>query len=485
MLFTPKNLVLALSLTLFSTQQFAVEIESINLPDMGDSSGTLISPVQEQELGAAFFRSLHSRVKINQDPEVQNYIQSIGKQLVANSDLPANPFHFFVVIDKQINAFAGPGGYIGINSGLFLLTEEEGELASVMAHEVAHVTQRHLYRAFEAASRLSIPTAAATLAALLLGTQSAALGQAALIAIQAGSIQFQIDFTRDNEKEADRVGMQTLARSNYNPRSMPVFFERLQQSSRYYGQGVPEFLRTHPVSASRISDTRGRSNKYPYKQYPDSIAYLLTKAKLRVITASDQQIALNYFKTREFMGTNIQQAIARYGIALVYLELRDYSAAAERFKELSIQYPDQPQYIYALGTTLFAAEQYDKSLTLFQNATGRFPSNNAIKIEYISALLKTEKPKQAKAVLNTLNYQTKQQPFYFELLAQAYADLNHPAESHRYLAEYYYAIGHTQFAILQTKLAQKSRGINFYLQAILNDRLNFFLNEERQRKSDQ
>jgi len=483
MLFTAKNIILILTLSAYSIQANAIEIEKIKLPDMGDSSGTLISPIQEKELGDAFFRSLHSRIKINQDAEVQQYIQSIGRQLVANSDLPSNPFHFFVVLDKQINAFAGPGGYIGINSGLLLLTESESELASVMAHEIAHVTQRHLYRAFEAASRLSIPTAAATLAAILIGTQSPALGQAALIAIQAGSVQFQIDFTRDNEKEADRVGMQTLAKSNFSPRGMPTFFERLQQSSRYYGQNIPEFLRTHPVSASRISDTRGRSNKYPYKQYPDSQGYLLTQAKLRVMT-STAKAALSYFQTREHQGTKDQQAIARYGIALVNIENRKFSAAEKIFQQLIKQYPNQPQYAYALAKTALQAQHYNKALNLLKTALTRFPNSSAIKMEYISTLLKAKKPKQAKATLETLNYPSKKQPLYFELLAQSYADLNQDAESHRYLAEYYYAVGQTSFAILQINLAKKAKDNNFYLQAILNQRQAFFINEESERKQN-
>lgn len=480
-----KKTILVLCLCAFPAQQYATELNDIKLPDMGDSSGTLISPIQEKELGDAFFRRLHSQVDISQDAEVQQYIQAIGNQIVANSDAPTNPFHFFVVLDRQINAFAGPGGYIGINSGLLLLTESESELASVMAHEVAHVTQRHLYRAFEAASKLSIPTAAATLAAILIGTQAPALGQAALVAIQAGSVQFQIDFTRDNEKEADRVGMKTLAKSNYNPRSMPVFFERLQQSSRYYGREIPEFLRTHPVSASRISDTRGRANKYPYKQYPDSEGYLLTQAKLRVLTAKDQKFALTYFQAREHQGTKKQRAIARYGIGLVYLETRNFSAARNIFQQLTKQYPTQPQYAYALAKTAFDSQNYPAALKLFAKANRHFPLNSAIKIEYISTLLKTGNPKQAKKVIQTLNYRTKQQPLYYELIAQAHADLKQMAESHRYLAEYYYAAGHTQAAILQIKLAKKSKDNNFYLQAILDQRLNFFLHEEKQRKLDQ
>ena len=238
-MFKPSAIALALSLILFSTPQQAEDqrvivtnkglppgqqsppekgaggdkdsssstqpraIKKIDLPDMGDSSGTLISPAEEKEFGEEFFRSLHAQITINQDAEIQEYIQSIGQKLAANSDAPSHPFHFFVVMEHDINAFAGPGGYIGVNSGLITMTEAESELASVMAHEISHVTQRHLFRAAEAAGRLTIPSAAGMLAAILLGSQSPQMGQAAIMAIMGGSIQFQINFTRENEEEAD------------------------------------------------------------------------------------------------------------------------------------------------------------------------------------------------------------------------------------------------------------------------------------------
>ncbi|KAF3980995.1 MAG: M48 family metallopeptidase [Methylococcales symbiont of Hymedesmia sp. n. MRB-2018] len=481
----PKKFVTALFLIFFPLSLQAINIEDIQLPDMGDSSGTLISPLQEKELGDAFFRSLHSKIKINQDPEIQHYIQSIGRQLVANSDLPSSPFHFFVVLDKKINAFAGPGGYIGINAGLFLLTEAESELASVIAHEVAHVTQRHLYRAFEATSKLSIPTVAVTLAAILLGTQSHALGQAALVAIQAGSVQFQIDFTRDNEKEADRVGMKTLSKSSFNPRSMPAFFERLQQSTRYYSQGLPEFLRTHPVSSSRIADTRGRANKYGYKQYPDSHDYLLTRVKLRVMIATDSKQVLKYFQIREQQGTKEQRAITRYGVALAQMELQNFSSAKHILQQLTTEYPNQAQYAYAFINLAIASNNYSDAIKLLHKYVTHFPSNQAIKIKYISILLETGNIEKAKTILQSLDYASKKRPLYYELMAQSYAKSDQAAESRHYLAEYYYAMGHTQSAILQIKLAKKAKGINFYLQAILDERLQFFINEERERKLNQ
>jgi beta-barrel assembly-enhancing protease len=484
MKFKPSALSLALSLALFSASQQAVELDKIELPDMGDSSGTLITPAQEQELGAAFFRSLHNQISISQDAELQQYIETIGQRLAANSDTPGYPFHFFVVMSNEINAFAGPGGYIGVNSGLILTTEAESELASVMAHEVAHVTQRHLYRAFEAASRLSLPTAAATLAAILLGTQAPALGQAAMVAIQAGNVQYQIDFTRENEEEADRVGMQTLADSQYDPRSMPIFFERLQQSTRYYGKDIPEFLRTHPVTTARISDTRGRAENYPYKQYPDSLGYQLAKAKIRVLTTTNPNEVLTYFQNALKQGTAEQRTVARYGLGLAQLSLQKFNEATATFQELSKEHPDQPQYAVALARTTLEAKNYPTALAQYQNAMALFPNNEAIKLEYIRSLLKAGDAELARKNLISLKPKTQQQPLYFELLAQTYSDLHQAAESHRYLAEYYYAMGQTKDAVLQIKLAQKSPGLNFYLSSILGERLKFFIEELEAAKRD-
>lgn len=485
MKFKPSALTLALSLVLFPAPQQAVEISKIELPDMGDSSGTLITPAEEKEFGEAFFRSLHSQITINQDAEIQQYIQSIGERLVANSDAPSQPFHFFVVLENNINAFAGPGGYIGVNSGLILTTEAESELASVMAHEIAHVTQRHLYRAFEAAGRLSIPTAAATLAAILLGTQSPAAGQAALVAIQAGSVQFQIDFTRENEEEADRVGMQTLAGSQYDPRSMPIFFERLQQSSRYYGQNIPEFLRTHPVTASRISDTRGRAETYPFKQYTDSLGYQLTKAKIQVLTSTDSADVLKHFQSGLTQGTTEQRTVARYGMGLIALNSQKFDEAEATFQQLVKEYPNQAQYVAALARTALESRNYSTALARYKKLTEQFPDNEAIKLEYITSLLKAGNAEQARKNLLLLKPKTQQQPIYSQLLAQVYSDLNQPAESHRYLAEYYYATGQTREAIQQIRLAQQSKDLNFKLSSILNERLSFFLEEIEEARRNQ
>ena len=460
----------------------ALEIDKIDLPEMGDSAGTLISPQEEKQLGEAFFRGLHQQVDINQDSEIQQYIQNIGEKLVSHSDTPAYPFHFFVVMENAINAFAGPGGYIGVNSGLILMTEAESELASVMAHEIAHVTQRHLYRSYEASSRLSIPMVAATLGAILLGTQSGAAGQAAIMAIQAGSVQFQINFTREHEEEADRVGMQTLSQSVFDPRSMPTFFERLQQSTRYAGQNVPEFLRTHPVTASRISDSRGRADNYPYKQYPDSLAYQLIKTKLQVLLSVDNDETRTLLQAKLNQGLPEQRTVANYGLGLVALKTQNFAQAESIFQELVQQFPVQPHYSAALARTALEANNYKVALERYQKLSRQFPENDSIKIEYVGALLKAGEPNNAKDVLLQLSSKTQSLPIFSQLLAQIYGDLNQPAESHRYLADYYFAMGETQQAILQIRLAQQIRNISPQLVAILHEKLAFLLATDEQER---
>jgi len=455
---------------------------NLELPEIGDPTGTLMTPQQEKELGAAFYRKLHAELEVSQDPEVNDYIQSIGQKLAGSSDNPAQAFHFFVVSDPTVNAFAGPGGYIGVNSGLILTSEAESELASVLAHEIAHVTQRHLYQTFQAAGRLALPTAAAMLAAILLGAKSAQLGQAALMAAQAANLQYQINFTRDNEAEADRVGMQILSKSDFDPRAMPTFFERMQQSTRFVGRELPEFLLTHPVTVSRISDTRGRAEQFPYRQYPDSFAYQLVRAKLRVQTAARPQDALNYFKAVSGQGTKLQQDVSAYGLALALIANARAGDAKPILQRLMEAYPDQPHFANALASAEREAKNYPRAIQLYESALQRFPENRALTLSYVRALLTTGKAQQARKLLQEHARHHPPTPEVYSLIAQAYSQLGNDAESHRYVAESYYASGQNRAAILQLRLAKKTAGDNFYLNSVIDERLKQLLAEEEERR---
>lgn len=472
------------------------------LPEIGDPSGTAFTPTQEKELGEAFFRSLHGNIEVNEDPEVGEYIQTIGQKLVANSDNPAQTFHFFVVNELDINAFAGPGGYIGVNSGLILVTEAESELASVLGHEIAHVTQRHLYQAFQAQGKIQLVSMAAMLAAMLIGSKVSGsgygsqpyctsknegcqptgnTGQGLAMAAMGAGTQAMINFTRDNEAEADSVGMQILSRSEFDPRSMPTFFEKMQQSTRFAGRTTPEFLLTHPVTVSRISDTRNRSEKFPYRQYPDSLVYQLIRAKLRVQTSRSPKEAVGYFHAIYNQGTKQQQDVTRYGLALAWVADNHAEEGIKLLRELTEEYPYQSHFLNALAKSEMDRGDVNKAMEVFAIARERFPGNDAIRLNYAKALLVLKKPEPARRLLEELLHGTVT-PDLYEMLAQAYSGLGNEAESHRYLGEAYYADGQTNTAILHMKLARKYAGHNFYLNSVLDERLRKFTEEEKERR---
>lgn len=456
----------------------------IELPEIGDPTATSFTSLQEHELGEQFYRSLHAAMSINADPEIADYIQGLGQRLSANSDKPDQPFHFFVVDSPVINAFAGPGGYIGVNSGLILTSEAESELASVMAHEIAHITQRHLFQTFQEAGRLALPTALAMLAAALVGARAGGqAGQAAMIAAQAAGQQHQINFTRDNEAEADRVGMHILSKSSFDPRSMPTFFERMQQSTRFSGAaGIPEFLLTHPVTTSRISDTRDRAEKFAFRQYPDSMIYQLVRAKLRVQAHRNPNDAVGYFRTISGQGTAEQQDVARYGLALSLIANRQPQDAQQLLLPLIRRYPNQPLFVNALAHAQLEAKDFKAAAKTFAEGLQRFPENRAMVLEYVRTLLTDHRPDEARQVLQSYSAHHAPTPDVFELFAEINSQLGRPADSHRFVAEAYQASGQTRAAIQQLLLARAAAGSDRYVLAIIEERLDQLREEERERR---
>ena len=486
-----KRLIASLLIMTYGSLAFnygiANEVKDVNLnelPDIGDPTGTLMTGQQEAELGEAFYHSLFGQMQISQDPEITDYIQSLGSRLTISSDTPSQKFTFFVVIEPTINAFAGPGGYIGVNSGLILLSEEESELASVLAHEISHVTQRHMFQSFQAASRLSIPTAIAMLGAALLGAKGgyngAQAAQAAMMGVQAAGTQYQINFTRDNEAEADRVGMQIMSKSEFDPRAMPSFFERMQQSTRFSGNHLPEFLLTHPVTVSRISDTRDRAEKFTYKQYPDSLVYLIIKAKLRVMTTPPQE-AFHHFQSMAGRGTMLQQDVNHYGLALAATKLGHHDVARTTLQRLVMAHPQQSQFVNALADVEMHAKNYRKSVQIYEEAFHRFPGNEAMTLNYVRALLNLNEAAKARQILHDYTRYHKPTPDVYELMAEAYNKLGNEAEQHRYYAEGYHMLGNIKQAILQLQLAKRSAGGDYYLNSVLDERMQAWTAEDRER----
>ena len=487
--FKPKSRAIIFALAIFSTSEPSIYAQDgINLPDFGDSSGQLISPEEERKFGKRFYEYITEKASLNKDLEVHEYIESLGQKLVHSSDLSKTPFHFFVVMDPAINAFAGPGGYIGINAGLILKSDQEGELASVMAHEIAHVTQRHLYRSYEASKQLSIPATAATIASLLLGFVSPELAQAALIATQAGSIQYQINFTRDNEQEADRVGMQILSQSEYDPRNMVAFFQTLQNASRLYGSGPPEFLRTHPLTTSRIADAAARADKFPRYTQQNTLTYELIKVKLELAeeeTRKPVKYAVDIEGSEEKTSLNQAQLLAKqYKKALTLDKNNQSQQALQVFQSLVNQYPQQMYFVTALAKAEKRAGNLKKAVKIWKTAYQTFPKRLSILMPYTQALLDDQQTSEARELLQHAIWNGARLPDMYKLLAESYYKQDQKAQAHRYLGEYHHLRGELKQAVTQLRLAAKTAQDNFYMTEIVAEQLKQIRKEIKERKEE-
>jgi predicted Zn-dependent protease len=441
-----------------------------DLPDFGDSAAAALTPAQERRLGQAFMRSVRSSEKVVADPLLTEYVQSLGRRLAAGSS--KGSFSFFLIDDPAINAFAGPAGHIGVNTGLMLTTEGESELAAVLAHEIAHVTQNHLLRTFEATSRLSIPQAALLLAAIALGAAAGGdVGLAAALGGQAALLQQQINFTRGNEQEADRVGMQILAKSDFDPRAMPTFFERMGRSGQAYATQLPEFLRTHPVTSSRIADAQGRAEAYAYRARGDSLRYQLARAALRVAAARNAQEAAAYFQGNLRDSSHRGAAADRYGYALALVRGRDYDGARRELDRLLEDSPGQVEFVVQSARLHSLAGEPERGLAQLERAYKANPKSYALAVELAEDALAAGRAEQARKTLEPLLKTHADQPQVMELAARASARSGKRAEGYRYQAEYYYLTGAVDSAVQQLELAMRDPSLDFYQSSIVEARL--------------
>jgi predicted Zn-dependent protease len=453
---------------------------TLDLPDMGDSTGTIMSPEFERRLGQAFLSQIRRQTNLINDPEVEAYIQSIGYRLVSQSDNNSQVFTFFVINDPLINAFAAPGGIVGINSGVIMNSDSESELAGVVAHEIAHVTQKHMARSYEMQSQMSVPMMAAMLGAILIATQDPEAGQAALIAIQGGSAQAQINFTRNNEAEADRVGMQLLARSEFNPQGMPAFFEKLQSNARY-GAQAPEFLRTHPLSTNRISDTRSRAANYPRDfRYHESLSYPFIKAKLVGLNYRNPNDAVAYFKDRLEKEPFSNESIPlRYGLALALTQAGKFDEAADHIYLLLNADPENPTFMIAAAEMESKSGNLPKAVELYDKAIALFPDYRPVALNYSRILLENRKPERAKEILTAYGKYAEPDLTYYQFLSRAEAESGNEIESQMASAEHFYLSGETAIAMqaMRSLLRSRNPAPDFFQRERIQDRLAFFEQE--------
>lgn len=444
-------------LLLFTLSLWPPGVEAIDLPDIGDTSESVLSLAEEERLGAAFMRNLRSALNIVSDPEIESYITALGARLTTNSERQ-QPFHFFVVNDSAINAFAGPGGYIGVNSGLIMTSETESELASVVAHEIAHVTQRHIARAFEDAKKSSVPTAAAIIAAIILASQDSQVGEAALATALAGSTQKRINFTRQNEKEADRIGMSLLASSGFDPQGMPAFFERLYRNNRGSDSLNIEYLRTHPLTLSRVTDTRNRAVQYAPPPKLDQLNYLLIKTKLQVLDSDDSARSVELFRLQLQKEDKNPQASSRYGYALSLARAGEFKEAIEQIQILIKNDPERVNYQIAAAGIALSAGDLGLAASICEANLKLFPHNHALTTLYAMTLTQQGSTSRAAALLYEHLRRHSNRPQLYQLLARAEHRNQNLAASHEALAEFYYLMGSSHSAIEQLDIGLKQAG---------------------------
>ncbi len=473
--------ILTLSLFLLTAPSFASD--PLRLPDIGDTSQEVISPEQMKALGRAFMNRLRDTTPLIEDPALNHYMEQLGDKLVAYSDQPSLDFTFFIVDANTINAFAAPGGYIGTHTGLFLAARNESELAAVMAHEIAHVTQRHLARAYDNASRMSLPTAAAILAAILIGTQDSEAGQAALMSVQAGSIQQQIDFTRANEEEADRIGMQTLAGAGFDPRGMPGFFQRLQEQTRYYGaRNFPGFLSTHPVTGDRIAEAYSRIDQLNYNLQPDNLNFYLMQARMRVLIEKNPASLLNLFGEQD-TSLQLPTEARQYGLALARMANNQPEEASTLLEKLYKSDPDRIAFRLALAESYLKSRKTQAGIELLKHTLNLYPDSQVVIYHYAAALVDSGQHKAAIQLLedDVRQFSNTTIPFY-PLLAKAAGGAGNKALARQAMAEQFYLTGKTHAAIEQLELAIPEAKDDFYRASQIEVRLGQFKTEALKEK---
>lgn len=410
--------------------------DDINIPDMGSPADAILSKTTEAQIGRAIMRNIRASGKIVEDPQITEYINEIGHRIAAQTNDGDHEFNFFVVDDHRINAFALPGGYIGVHTGLIDASRSEDELAGVIAHEIAHVTQRHIARAIHANSRQSILTTALMLGAMILGAAGGGSDavQAGIALAQGTAAQQQINFTRNNEYEADRIGIGALAEAGFDPHGMGSFFEVMsRQQLGAPDTRLPEFLRTHPVSTARIAEARSRAREYPRIQSTNTTNYGITQARLRIEAFETAEQAVAFFERREFEN---QTDIERYGRAVAYQRAGRNTEARRIFDDLEKNDQKVIAYHIGLGQTYLALEQYAAGQAVFDRAIELFPRNVPLVIHYGELLLQLGKADQAHKMLLDLMNNVPPTPEQVRLIARVASAAGDNAEAYYYMSEF-------------------------------------------------
>ena len=476
-------LVLIVSFALSAPAALPAHAQAFDLPALGEAGSEELPPGLERKLGEQIMAQIRRDPDYLADPESTEYLNHLGYQLVSVSAARTNDFSFFIVRDPMLNAFALPGGFIGVHTGLVIAAQTESELAGVIAHEIGHVSQRHIARMLAGQKDTMAIQIGALLLAILAaragGSSSGDLAQAAIMGGQAAAIQQQLNFSREAEREADRVGFVTLVNAGFDGRGLEGFFGRLQQGSRLYEGTAPAYLRTHPMTVERISDMQNRTRNLRFKQRPDPLDFYLVRARLRVLQEVNSQgwlDQLEYFNGQLKQRTAGSDVAAHYGAALAALKLNkpdlalESALAARRLTTASSVILDK-----LVSETRFAAakseEERRAALEAARDGAARYPLSTVAVAHYIDLLNKSKQHQQAIETLRTQAAITRAQPGYYALLGRSYEALGKQSLHHQSIGEMYALLGIKPAALQQMELARRANDGDFYTMSEIDARV--------------
>lgn len=418
------------SSVLFTATTLANPYNNANeLPDLGASALSALSIEKEKKLGDIIYSQLLGQSALLHDPLIHEYINSLGNRLVAHSENVKFPFTFFTVNSPDINAFAFYGGYIGVHTGLIANADTESQLASVLAHEIAHVTQRHLARRKEDSGRRTPLTLAGMIGSILLAAVNPQLMMASMMATTASNRQAQINYTRKNEREADNIGMNVLATAGYDPYASAEFFAKLQEQQRYKNKSFP-FLITHPLADSRVTDARLRAQQFEKRFFADSLDFLLINARIQARYQGEDKHLIEVLSDKVEQARGNKQYAAKYALALALLDNNKLSKSERLLNELSEYAPDSLYLLDAFSDLYIAKQQPEQYLPKLAYAYQLRPNNSVVTLNYANVLLAAKQTDKAISILEYYLLHKANDYLAMDLLRKAYKSAENDARYH-------------------------------------------------------
>lgn len=426
----------ALSIFVLGTMSVSAANTKNDLPEIGVVASSAISLDKEVLIGDALMRQLRGQAPIINDPLLDEYIQDIGNRLVTQADNVKFPYKFFIINSPDINAFAFFGGHIGIHTGLIFNARNESELASVLAHEVSHVTQRHIARSIEARQKSSPLQIASLLGSILLAAVNPEVGMAAISVSNAASAQSSINYTRQNEKEADRVGISILADAGFDPNGASSFFSILAEKNRLKSTPLA-FLLTHPLPESRIADARTRAALFRSRNIPESINFHLAKSRILARYYANPKRNIEYFSEILQKQSYVFKQAAEYGLTLSYLANEQFERALGLIDGLLLQEPNNLFYLDVYTDIAIEMNQHQTAIDKLSAQIIHAPYNQVLTLNLANVLIKNKDFERATSLLKDYLLINPDNLLAYELLSDAYSSSEQKLEMHQVKAEVY------------------------------------------------